>query len=81
MTKEELAQVVDEIKMMVEEIVKEMAEEVAEEKVEEKVEMSKAKPARKPMRHKPEAKTSKPLDLGSAKGGSTFDRVMAKISG
>ena len=80
-TKEELAQVVDEIKMMVEEIVKEMAEEVAEEKVEEKVEMSKAKPARKPMRHKPEAKTSKPLDLGSAKGGSTFDRVMAKISG
>lgn len=80
-TKEELAQVVDEIKMMVEEIVKEMAEDVAEEKVEEQVEMSaKAKPARKPMRHKPEAKTSKPLDLGSAKGGSTFDRVMAKIS-
>lgn len=81
-TKEELAQVVDEIKMMVEQIVKEMAEEVAEEKIEEKTEMSKvAKPARKPMRHKPEAKTAKPLDLGKAdKAGTTFDRVMAKIA-
>lgn len=80
-TKEELAQVVDEIKMMIEEVVKEMAEEVVEEKEEEKVEMSANRPARKPMRHKPEAKTTKPLDLAKAhNGGSTFDRVMAKIS-
>lgn len=80
-TKEELAQVVDEIKMMVEEIVKEMAEDVVEEdKKEEEVAMSKA-PARKPMRHKPEAKTAKPLDLGKAnKNMSTLDRVMAKIA-
>lgn len=80
-TKEELAQVVDEIKMMVEEIIKEMAEEAVEEdKKEEEVAMSK-KPARKPMRHKPEAKTAKPLDLGKAdKSGSTLDRVMAKLA-
>jgi hypothetical protein len=79
-TKEELAQVVDEIKMMVEEIVKEMAEDVVEDKKEEEVAMSK-KPARKPMRHKPEAKTAKPLDLGKAnKSGSTLDRVMAKLA-
>ena len=80
-TKEELAQVVDEIKMMVEEIVKEMAEDVAEEKKEEEVAMSKKAPARKPMRHKPEAKTAKPLDLGKAdKSKSTLDRVMAKLA-
>ena len=79
-TKEELAQVVDEIKMMVEEIVKEMAEDVVEEKKEEEIAMSK-KPARKPMRHKPEAKTAKPLDLGKApRGGSVLDRVMAKLA-
>ena len=80
-TKEELAQVVDEIKMMVEEIVKEMAEDVVEDKKEEEVAMSKKAPARKPMRHKPEAKTAKPLDLNKApNGGSTLDRVMAKIA-
>ena len=86
-TKEELAQVVDEIKMMIEEVVKEMAEEVAEEKVEEKKEeekvaMSSNRPARKPMRHKPEAKTAKPLDLNSdvAKNATTFERVMAKLA-
>ena len=79
-TKEELAQVVDEIKMMVEEIVKEMAEDVvADEKKEEEVAMSKT-PARKPLRHKPEAKTVKPLDLAKSKNGSTLDRVMAKIA-
>ena len=82
-TKEELAQVVDEIKMMIEEVVKEMAEEVAEEKKEEeKVAMSSNRPARKPMRHKPEAKTAKPLDLNSdvAKNATTFERVMAKLA-
>ena len=82
-TKEELAQVVDEIKMMIEEVVKEMAEEVAEEKKEEeKVAMSSNRPARKPMRHKPEAKTAKPLDLNSDvnKNATTFERVMAKLA-
>ena len=86
-TKEELAQVVDEIKMMIEEVVKEMAEEVAEEKMEEKKEeekvaMSSNRPARKPMRHKPEAKTANPLSLNSevAKNATTFERVMAKLA-
>jgi len=75
-TREELAEVVNEIKKMVEEMMSEREENMAAEK------LSKAKPARKPMKHNPEAKSQPQINLGqSKKGGSTLDRVMSKIAG
>ena len=75
-TREELAEVVNEIKKMVAEMMSEREENMAAEK------LSKAKPARKPMKHNPEAKSQPQINLGqSKKGGSTLDRVMSKIAG
>lgn len=75
-TREELAEVVNEIKKMVEEMMSERDENMAAAK------LSKAKPARKPMKHNPEAKSQPQINLGqSKKGGSTLDRVMSKIAG
>ena len=75
-TREELAEVVNEIKKMVEEMMSEREENMAAEK------LSKAKPVRKPMKHNPEAKSQPQINLGqSKKGGSTLDRVMSKIAG
>jgi predicted ribosome-associated RNA-binding protein Tma20 len=77
-TREELAEVVNEIKAMVEQMMSEKEEKMA---AEAKEKLSKAKPARKPMKHSPETKAKPQVNLGqSKKGGSTLDRVMAKIS-
>lgn len=77
-TREELAEVVNEIKSMVEQMMSEKEEEMA---AEAKQKLSKAKPARKPMKHSPETKAKPQINLGqSKKGGSTLDRVMAKIA-
>lgn len=77
-TREELAEVVNEIKSMVEQMMSEKEEKMASEAKEK---LSKAKPARKPMKHSPETKAKPQVNLGqSKKGGSTLDRVMAKIS-
>jgi predicted ribosome-associated RNA-binding protein Tma20 len=77
-TREELAEVVNEIKAMVEQMMSEKEEEMA---AEAKEKLSKAKPARKPMKHSPETKAKPQVNLGqSKKGGSTLDRVMAKIA-
>jgi predicted ribosome-associated RNA-binding protein Tma20 len=77
-TREELAEVVNEIKAMVEQMMSEKEEKMA---AEAKEKLSKAKPARKPMKHSPETKAKPQVNLGqSKKGGSTLDRVMAKIA-
>lgn len=77
-TREELAEVVNEIKSMVEQMMSEKEEKMASEAKEK---LSKAKPARKPMKHSPETKAKPQVNLGqSKKGGSTLDRVMARIS-
>ena len=77
-TREELAEVVNEIKSMVEQMMSEKEEKMASEAKEK---LSKAKPARKPMKHNPETKAKPQVNLGqSKKGGSTLDRVMARIS-
>lgn len=77
-TREELAEVVNEIKSMVEQMMAEKEEKMA---AEAKEKLSKAKPARKPMKHSPETKAKPQVNLGqSKKGGSTLDRVMAKIA-
>jgi predicted ribosome-associated RNA-binding protein Tma20 len=77
-TREELAEVVNEIKSMVEQMMSEKEEKMASEAKEK---LSKAKPARKPMKHNPETKAKPQVNLGqSKKGGSTLDRVMAKIA-
>jgi hypothetical protein len=77
-TREELAEVVNEIKSMVEEMMSEREENMA---AEAKEKLSKAKPARKPIKHSPETKAKPQINLHQKKqGGSTLDRVMAKIS-
>lgn len=78
-TREELAEVVNEIKKMVEEMMSEREEKMASERAEK---LSKSKPARKPMKHNPEAKNQPQISLGGQKKqGSTLDRVMSKIAG
>lgn len=77
-TREELAEVVNEIKSMVEEMMGEREEKMAAEKAEK---LSKAKPARKPMKHNPETKAKPQVNLQQNKRyPSTLDRVMSKIS-
>ena len=73
-TREELAEVVNEIKKMVEEMMSEK-EEMAKEKLSKK-----RKPARKPMKHNPETKPSPQVKLTGNKSGSTIDRVLSKLS-
>ena len=77
-TREELAEVINEIKAMVEQMMSEKYESLA---AEAKEKLSKAKPARKPMKHNPETKVKPSINLHSkSQGGSTLDRVMARIS-
>jgi len=73
-TREELAEVVNEIKKMVEEMMQEK-EEMAKEKLSKR-----PRPARKPMKHNPETKPAPQVNLTGKKGGSTIDRVLAKLS-
>ena len=73
-TREELAEVVNEIKKMVEEMMSEK-EEMAKEKLSKK-----RRPARKPMKHNPETKSVPQVKLTGNKSGSTIDRVLSKLS-
>lgn len=77
-TREELAEVVNEIKSMVEEMMQEKDQE-KEEMAKEKL-SKKPRPARKPMKHNPETKPAPQVKLTGNKGGSTIDRVLAKLS-